>query len=363
MPPITLMRYLATRLMLSVAALFLILSSLILLIDFIENMRFAGKFGGGFAFAAQLTLLRTPSLAQTLSPFVFLFASIWTFTQLNRRSEVSVMRSAGLSVWRLIGPAALIAGLFGFMIVTIIDPASSEMFSYADKMKDEIRGKSRDLVRISGDGIWLRQKASNSVLIINAREFDPADSRLKDVTIWRLGEDAAFQERIDAPQALLSGNTIELRDANLHTIDDRLNYTSPIYAISTSLTPADLKERVAPPETMSVWNLPRFILLAEAAGLPTVRYHIRFHDLCSTPLKLIAMVLIAAIFSLKPMRSGGALPLLLSSIGVGFLLYVLSEVSTAFGESGIAPVSLAAWTPAIVAMLAALTSLLKFEEG
>ncbi|MEL7240615.1 MAG: LptF/LptG family permease, partial [Planctomycetota bacterium] len=117
------------------------------------------------------------------------------------------------------------------------------------------------------------------------------------------------------------------------------------------------------PETMSVWQLPRFILLSEAAGLPTIRYHIRFHDLCSTPMKLIAMVLIAAIFSLKPMRSGGALKLLLAAIAVGFLLYVLSEVSTAFGESGIAPVALAAWTPAIVALLVALTSLLKFEES
>jgi lipopolysaccharide export system permease protein len=74
-------------------------------------------------------------------------------------------------------------------------------------------------------------------------------------------------------------------------------------------------------------------------------------------------VLIAAMFSLRPVRSGGALKLLLLAIGAGFLLYVISEVSEAFGESGIAPVALAAWAPAIAVTLAAITGLLHLEEG
>ena len=364
MPPITLFKYISWRTLLAIGALFLGFSSLILLVDLIENMRFAGKVeGGDFAFALKLTLLRTPGLAQALSPFVFLFGAIWMFTQLNRRSEVSVMRSAGLSVWRLIAPAAFVAAIAGFLIITIVDPLSARMLAYGEQMKNDIRGKQASLVRVLGDGIWLRQRAANSFLIINARGFDETSSALNDVTVWRLSNDAAFRERIDAPQAILSDQTIELQDARLKTTADRLDHRSPIYAIKTTLTPDDLRERVAPPETMSLWELPRFILLAEAAGLPTVRYHIRFHDLCSTPLKLVAMVLIAAIFSLRPMRSGGAGKLLLYSIGAGFGLYILSEISTALGESGVAPVALAAWTPALVASLAAVTSLLQFEDG
>lgn len=364
MPPVTLFRYIALRTLLGVGALLLILSSLILLIDLIENMRFAGKAdGGNFGLAITLTLMRVPALAQSLIPFVFLFGAIWMFNQLNRRSEISVMRSAGLSVWRLIGPAGLIAALTGLLIITIFDPLSSSLLSYAEQLKSDKEGSESSLVRVFDDGIWLRQRDETQQILINAQNFDGERAVLEKVTVWRFGPDSVFLERIDADEAYLSGRTMELHEARLKSILDQEERRSPIYAIQTALTPGDLRERVAPPETMSLWQLPRFILLAEAAGLPTVRYHIRFHDLCATPLKLLAMVLIAAAFSLRPMRMGGALGLLIFSIGAGFLLYILSEISTAFGESGLAPVALAAWAPALIATLAAVTALLHLEDG
>jgi len=273
------------------------------------------------------------------------------------------MRSAGLSVWRLLGPAALIAALAGLFVITILDPISARMLSYAEALMSEKQGENTNLVRIFDDGIWLRQRDAEMQLIINAQGFNEENAALENVTVWRFGPESVFYERIDADVAYLSDRTIELHDARLKSIAEKRQRRSPVYVIPTALTPDDLHGRVAPPETMSLWELPRFILLAEATGLPTTRYHIRFHDLCSTPLKLVAMVLIAAMFSLRPARVGGGLQLLVFTIGAGFLLYILSEVSTALGESGLVPVALAAWTPAVVATLAAITGLLHLEDG
>ena len=363
-PPATLFRYMALRSVYAIGGLLLILACLILLIDLIENLRFVGKTpDAGFGLAVTLTLLRAPSLAQTLFPFVFLFGSIWMFHQLNKRSELSVMRSAGLSVWRLIGPASLIAALAGVIIVTVVDPLSSQMLSYAEALKAQKEGKSSNLVKVFRDGIWLRQRNSQAHMIINAKSHDPVAGALENVTVWRFTPDNAFVERIDAASAVLSNETLELREAAITTSEDRTPRVAPVYALPTVLTSEDLKERVQSPETVSLWRLPRFIDLAKTAGLPTVRYEIRFHDLCSTPLKLLAMVLIAAAFSMRPVRMGGQLQLVILSIGAGFLLYMLSEISTAFGESEIAPVALAAWTPAVAAALIAISALLHLEDG
>ena len=364
MPPITLFRYIAVRTLASVMALYVILASLILLIDLIENLRFSGKVAsGGFSLAMSLTALRVPALSQALTPFVFLFGAIWTFNQLNRRSEVAVMRSAGLSVWRVIGPSAFVAVASGVLIITAFDPISSNLLSISENLKAEKEGKNQNVIQVFGDGIWLRQKDGDSNLIINARSYEGASATLSNVTVMRFSSENAFLERIDARNAVLSGATIELHDARLRSIDDREVNRAPVYALPTTLTPEDLRERVAPPETMSLWRLPKFIGLADAAGLPTTRYHLRFHDLCSTPLKLLAMVFIAAAFSLRPMRLGGALPLFVASIIAGFALYILSEISNALGESGLAPVALAAWTPAVIATIGAVTALLHIEDG
>lgn len=364
MPPATLFNYIAARSLTALGGLFAIFACLVLLVDLIENLRFAGKAAeGDFGLALSLTLLRAPSLVMALTPFVFLFGSIWMFHELNKRSEISVMRSAGLSVWRLIGPAALIAAVAGLVIITIVDPISANMRSQAESLKSREQGLDRNLVQIFGDGIWLRQNDETKKLIINAGNFDEQRSALERVTIWRFDQDSQFQERIDAREAFLSGRTLELHDARLRTPGSQQERYTPIFAVETSLSAGNLRERVAPPETMSLWRLPDFILLAEAAGLPTVRYNIRFHDLCSTPLKLLAMVLIAAAFSMRPTRIGGAFRLVVLSIFAGFFLYILSEISTALGESGIAPPALAAWTPAIIASLAAITALLHLEDG
>jgi len=364
MPPATLFHYIASRSLLAFAGLFVILGSLVMMIDFIENLRFMdGPSGSNFSLAAYLTVLRAPALIQVLTPFVFLFGAIWTFYQLNRRSEIAVMRSAGLSIWRLIGPAALIAATAGAVLIVIIDPVSSQLMGYSERLKLDVSGKEENLMRVFNDGVWLRQRAGATQIIINARNVDEERSALNDVTVWRFDQNNAFLERIDSAEATFSGGAMELHDAQLIAVADPQPRETPIYAIDTVLTPADIKERVAAPESMSLWELPRYVILAEAAGLPTVKYNIRFHDLCSTPLKLLAMVLIAAAFSMRPMRGGGVMQLAMLSVVAGFLLYLLSEVSTAFGESGLAPVALAAWTPAVVGALAATTVLLHLEEG
>ncbi|MEZ5928086.1 MAG: hypothetical protein R3C55_06355 [Parvularculaceae bacterium] len=61
MPPITLFRYISLRTVTAVAALFVILMTLIMLIDLIENLRFADNSDADFGFALTTTSLRAPS--------------------------------------------------------------------------------------------------------------------------------------------------------------------------------------------------------------------------------------------------------------------------------------------------------------
>lgn len=364
MPPLTLFRYLILRTLFAVTALALALTCLVALVDLIENLRFIDKFRNGtFGTALVLSMLRTPALVLTMMPFVLLFGAIWLFTQLNRRAEVAVMRSAGLSVWRLIGPPALLAAMIGLLVVTLIDPLATSMRAQSERLRDSVRGSSSSIMRVFGDGIWLRQRDAAHILLINARSIDAEKGMLRDVVLWRNDNESAFLERVDAPEAHLSGRTIELKKARVKEAGERLDHRVPVYAIPTTLQLSDLRERLESPETLSLWRLPKFILLAEAAGVPSTPYNIRFHDLCSTPLKLLAMVLIAALFSLRPVRSGAGFELFLIAVGAGFTLYVISEVSTALAESGTAPIALAAWTPAIVATLIAIAGLLQFEDG
>lgn len=364
MPSFTMFRYIAWRLISSVGALFVVFTVLIMVIDLFENIRFAGKFAdGSFLFALKLTVLRSLSLTQLLSPFLFLFGSLWCFLQLNKRSEIAVMRSAGLSVWRVLLPATFVSGLTGIILIILLDPLSAGMMAESERLKNDIRGKRTSLVQFFNDGIWLRQRDEGFSIIMNAKGIDSEKGILGTLTIWKISNDSLFIERMDAPQAFIKDNFIELHNAKISRVNENNVRTEEKYNLPTSLSLQDINEQVAQPDTISVWNLQKFIRLAQAAGLPTNSYYLRYHALLSTPLKLIGMMLIAAAFSMRPTRMGGVFTLLIVSLASGFLLYVITAVATALGESGTVPLMMAAWSPAIIATLIAATGLLHLEDG
>ena len=75
------------------------------------------------------------------------------------------------------------------------------------------------------------------------------------------------------------------------------------------------------------------------------------------------MVLVAATFSLRMQRRGGATLLVVGGVATGFLLYVLSDIVFALGISDKVPVALAAWTPTGLSLIFGASMLLHLEDG
>ncbi|MCI5046166.1 MAG: LPS export ABC transporter permease LptG [Aquisalinus sp.] len=362
--PWTIYRYLTLQAVIGIVGLFLILSGLILLIDLIESLREVEKIeDAGFNFALKLTLLRAPKLALTLTPFIFLFGTMWAFYQLNRRSEIAVMRSAGMSVWRIISPVALLSLCLGVIILTLLDPLASRMSAQADAEKNSIRGKSTQLLTTVEGDIWVRQRTDDLALILHAEKYNLSQRTLSDVTIWKRDLQGVFIERWDADKVVLENKQFVLADAYRSRPGDTKPVLVEAEIIPSAFDLEDLREDIAKPDSLSIWTLRDFTQVIEDAGLPIVAYQLRYHDLISLPVKLMAMVLIAALFSMKPLRSGGTLPLILSGIAAGFVLFISSELSNATAEAQVAPVWLAAWAPAAIAVLLSLTMLLYTEDG
>ena len=81
------------------------------------------------------------------------------------------------------------------------------------------------------------------------------------------------------------------------------------------------------------------------------------------PALLAAMTLIAAMVSLKFVRFGQSLTVILGGILAGFVLYVVSELIQAFANAGTIPPVVAAWLPVLVAAALGTTVLLHKEDG
>ena len=359
----TLSKYLGRHFLMGLAIVLTAIISLIFLFDLVEHLRRgAGKDEVTFFVLLSMTALRLPLLIQTVLPFCFMFAAMFCYVRLSRSQELTVSRSAGVSVWQLLAPGLFVTFIVGVITITLFNPISSTLITQYEQLESKhLRGRE-SLLSVSESGLWLRQGDGENQSVIHALSANQHNMSLNDVIIFLYQGQDRFIGRIDAKSAVLAAGSWTLTDAWTSGPDQEARYYQTM-PLETTLTREQILDSFAPPESLSFWDLPEFISVLEQAGFSGSRHLLYFHRLLALPVLLCAMVLIAAIFSVRLSNRSGIGYTVLSGVIVGFVLYFLSDVATAFGISGAIPPILAAWTPTLVTVLLGLSTLLLTEEG
>lgn len=358
----TLARYISLRLLSAILVVFLLCLVLIFMIDFVELLRVSGKHQGASALdLIMITVLRLPSFAELIMPFAVLVGSIGTFLLLSRSSELVIIRAAGMSVWQFVFPGLIVALLVGATAVCVYNPLAAQSKALADELYAEVFGKSRSLLKTKA-GSWLAQDGVDGKSIINAKHAAKQGMELTGVTVFQYDKNNKLAERIDAEKAVLRDGRWEMSNASL-SIAGREPITYETYLLSTYLTPTEVKDALGSVESISFWELPKFINVAEKAGLSALRYKIQYQRLLAKPLVLICMVLLAATCALKPFRFGNIQIMVIGGIVAGFGFFIFAEVSRNLGLSGLVSPQVSTWIPVIVVCLLTLTVLLHQEDG
>jgi lipopolysaccharide export system permease protein len=359
----TLSSYFGRQFVFWVIGTFLAIMGLVFLLDLVELLRRASdKEGVSFGTILEMALLKAPQMGQSIFPFAILAGGMMAFTRMTRSQELVVARSAGVSVWQFLLPALLVALVIGVVRVTIFNPVASVMTAKFEILENRVLRSRSNALAVSPGGIWIRERTPSGHSVLHARGVVGDGEALSEVLVFLFEGEDKFVSRIDAESALLKPGFWLLNNAVLIS-EDGVPSIQPTFRLTTGLTIDNIQDSFASPNTMSFWELPRFISILESAGFSAVRHRLHWHSLLASPLLLCAMVLIAAIFSLRMTRRGGTLPWACAGLFFGFFLYFMSDVVFALGLSSRIPEVLAAWTPATVTTLLGVASLLHLEDG
>ncbi len=360
MPIGTLSRYILGRFCWTIAGGVGATLLLIYLIDFIEMFRRAGGVSSvGAAAAALLSLLRAPGIAEQALPFVVLGSAMFAFFNLSRRMELIVARASGVSAWQFLTPALVATLLIGIVAVTAYNPLAALLKERADSLEAQLFGNAR---RETDTSLWFRQRGVDGQSIVHADQSSDHGARLAGVTVFVFAMDGEFVERVDAARAELRPGFWEISDARINAPGEEA-VPANTYLLATNLTAEQVTQAFVPPDSVPFWSLPGVETRSELAGLDAHRYRLRFQTLLALPLLLVAMVLIAASFSLRFFRSGGLGLLAAGGAAAGFVLYVSTKIIGDLGGAGLLSASVAAWSPAIIGCMLGTLALLHQEDG
>jgi lipopolysaccharide export system permease protein len=334
------------------------------LLDYIELIRRGGtKLQATLSLLFEMAALKLPHTAQEVLPFAILFGTMLAFWRLTRNNELVVARAAGVSAWQFLTPALLMAFLVGIVAVTVFNPVASLTEAAYEKLESHVLRQGSDQLSLSNSGLWLRQSdEGGNQIVIHAGKITSRRLILDAVTLFFFNDLTQFTSRVDAQTARLEKGDW-LIENGVRWLPNEPPQPFDELRLATTLTPRKIEESFASPDTMSFWDLPGFIGLLEQSGFPAQRHRLHFNVLLARPFLLCAMVLIAATFSLRMQRRGGATLMIVGGVASGFLLYFVSDIVFALGLSAKIPVTLAAWTPTGVSLIFGLSMLLHLEDG
>ncbi|MEQ9258935.1 MAG: LPS export ABC transporter permease LptG [Roseovarius sp.] len=346
-----------------VFGVFLVLMALIDLVDELQDFP-----NLPFVDVLELVLLNVPSENYEILPLVVVLATVGLYVRLARSSELVVVRAAGRSALRTLAAPVAVAAMIGVLSVTMLNPiVAGAAKRHNDLINNHIGGGAAILV-LASEGLWLRQGSPEGQTVIHAERASSDLTVLFDTTFLDFDPDGQPAQRIKAAAARLKDGNWMLYDVKLWNLGPNSNPEASAremdrMQLASALTQDRIVDSFGKPEYIPIWDLPAFIAQLEQAGFSARRYDMWYQMELARPLFLMALVMIAAAFTMRPARLSNTGMSVLTAVLLGFGLHYIRNFAQILGENGEIPISLAAWAPPFAALLLATGIILHKEDG
>ncbi|MBC7736509.1 MAG: LPS export ABC transporter permease LptG [Candidatus Saccharibacteria bacterium] len=280
---------------------------LMMMIDIIDELRSFDDPGISLGEAAVLALMNVPATIYQVLPLILILSAIGLFLGLARSSELVVVRAAGRSGLSFLVAPVLTALAIGAFAVTVLNPIVAATSKRYDALSaGHARGGS--VLSMADGGLWLRQSSEEGQTVIHAERANLDGTELFDVTFLTFARDGTPVTRIGAAAASLQQGYWAIRGAKSWPMDATNPERQSVVladgtAILTDLTRDRIRDSFGTPSAIGFWDLPAYIQQLEAAGFSARSHKVWLQMEIAQPLLLVAMVLIAAGFTMRHART------------------------------------------------------------
>jgi LPS export ABC transporter permease LptF/LPS export ABC transporter permease LptG len=294
-----------------------------------------------------------PYILYNVTPLCALVAVLVTFGALNRSSELTAMKSSGISLYRIITPVLIVTmlisiGLFAFdeiylpsanrrqeALLSVIKDKPAQTFSRPDRQW--ISGQTNNAGEPTRIFYYQFFNAEKDVFAnLTVFEFDPATFTLKRrifATSARWDPQVNNWIFDNGWQRTFSGETIA-------------SYQPFTVATFPEIKeqPSYFKKEDLPSQEMSYNELSTYITDLKQSGFDTKRLSVQLNKKIAYPLITLVMAVLAIPFALS-MGKKGSLAGIATAIGLAITYWVIALIFESLGNVNTLPAVLAAWTP------------------
>jgi len=297
----------------------------------------------------------TPSMIYTITPLSVLIAVLVVFGLLTRSSELTAIKSAGVSLYRIVLPMLVIASILATSLFLFDELYLPKANRRQEALRNIIKGKPAQTVEHPGENwIFGIQKAGEPEHIFYYQFFDAERDSFANISVFEF-EPGTFSisKRIFATSAhwepRLNQWVFENGWVRTFSGAEISNYQPFVVDTFPEIRehPRYFKTEELLSSEMSFHELAAYIHELQQSGFDTVRLRVQLNRKLAYPLITLVMAILAVPFAVS-MGRRGSLAGIAIAIGVAIAYFVVDGTFEAMGNVNLLPAMLAAWSPDLV---------------
>ncbi|GAB4218427.1 MAG: hypothetical protein OHK0012_27430 [Synechococcales cyanobacterium] len=307
---------------------------------------------------AQLLVLDLPATMVLALPIAGMFATLLTLGSLTSNSEITALRSSGIS-WRRIFIPVLVMGLLlsglSFAVNNTLVPVSRSRIRELDQralITQFATNPNQDLFFKADDQYWFF-----------IRTVNPALNRMQDVTVLVFHPAATqaspspqqhqqLRQVLLASEATWDGEQWHLREGRSHIYgSDGLTSSEHPFTDLALPVAADLATLMQPAVTPGELTLPQLTARLRFLAQSNVRgkeWLTEWYSRFSVPLACFFAVFVSLPLSVQASRQIGRYGGVVAGIMMVFFYYLILNLARSLGNAGAVPPWVAAWSHSLV---------------
>jgi len=335
-----------------------IIISLIFLLNLLNELEFFRNKNLSPYYLLYLSFLNTPSLIFEILPFVFLISTQVFFSGLFIDNQIEIFKYSGLKNINIIYIISLFTIFLGIIGISFFYNISSNFKNFYLDLKSNYTTDDKYLAVITKNGLWIKDKIENKILIVNSLEMK--DNFFISTLITEFNENYEILRHIKSEKINIQNNDWIVYKPQIFinntfisedyiTIKSNFNYKK-IQSLFSNLT------------SLSIFQLLELKKNYKALGYSTTEIQLYIYKLFLYPIYLLLIVIFssAVMLSFKNVKNNTfkiSFGLFLSVI-----IYYINNFFYVLGNSEIISIHLAIFVPLLFLTLINIIILNKINE-
>ena len=336
----------------------IIILSLVFIVNLLGELDFFKDIETTTFFTIYLALINSPSIIFEIFPFIFLISTQLFFIKLFDKNQIQIFKYTGLKNSKIFIIISIVSIVLSFLIITVFYNASSNLKSFYLELKSKYTKDGKYLAVINKNGLWIRDKIEDKILIINSSKID--ENFLIDSFITEFDQNYNVVRNIKSKKINIKNYEWEIMDPEI--FEKNISSRKDIIRIKSNFDYKRIQSLFSNLNSLSILELIELKNNYDLLNYSTVEVNIQIQKIFSYPFYLLLMSFFSGLIMLNTKKFKSNTIKISIGLFLCVVIYYFNNLLYVMGLTEKIDTKLSIWIPIILLTIITLMMSNKLNE-